>query len=776
MSSDTGAQPRKYWAFISYSSEDRDHAAWLIEALETYRVPRSLVGRPTASGPVPERLVPVFRDRDELRSSPDLSAALEAALRQSRFLIVLCSPGAARPASWVDREVRTFKALGRKADVLSLIVDGEPNASRRPGFEAAECFPEALRFDVDETGATTDRPVEPLAADLRREDPKPRVARRKALLKLVARIIDVEFDDLWQRDEQRRRRRRAMTLAGAATVATVIAGLAWTGVGAVRSELSGRLAEQATAELTRAPDVALLLSVAAFQTSPTAAAYGSLLQTVGGTTHLHGQITGAERAAALAFRPDGRQLAVAWCQSPECAGASIALFDVVTRQAIGSPFEIDEGAVTDLAFHPVKGTLLAVVSSLTSHRLVSIDLSGPDPIVEQIYRDSQPITTVVWSSDGRFYAVAVGEGRMHEVKLFPDGSGRRCGDLPDAPVVAMAFAPDARLLAVGSEYGQVLLVDTATCAVRRLHHQRLGGLAFDFSGRYLVAVMPDGTTTQWDLAREQSDGRRFPLIRVPLDGYLHAFTGDAALLASQDGSGVLVHDVSTVRDILERLNDQDVPGLVEETSLRLELGQLEPLRLRGHRSEPRILRFSPDGSLLATADDLGGVVIWSVGGVSIVEALSRVGEPDSDAAAGGRRGDVLSADGRLRVQVEELATGCSGDYVLECRRTTRLTLRDAVTGEAIGSLEAVRYGMSAVEASESLDVSFTSDGNVVTVGRGEDDRWLAGYLWRIDSGWLVEQACGRANRALGADAAEIRRYVQGWRASLVAGACLDRAG
>ncbi len=55
----------KYRAFISYSHSDEGWAKWLHRSLETYRVPKHLVGTETAFGPVPERFAPVFRDRDQ---------------------------------------------------------------------------------------------------------------------------------------------------------------------------------------------------------------------------------------------------------------------------------------------------------------------------------------------------------------------------------------------------------------------------------------------------------------------------------------------------------------------------------------------------------------------------------------------------------------------------------------------------------------------------------------------------------------------------------------
>ena len=45
----------KYWAFISYSHQDKAWGDWLHKALETYRVPKRLVGRASRDGTVPKR-------------------------------------------------------------------------------------------------------------------------------------------------------------------------------------------------------------------------------------------------------------------------------------------------------------------------------------------------------------------------------------------------------------------------------------------------------------------------------------------------------------------------------------------------------------------------------------------------------------------------------------------------------------------------------------------------------------------------------------------------
>ena len=95
--------PFKYRAFISYSHSDEKWARWLHRRLETYRLPRNLVGRETAFGPVPARFTPVFRDRDELATATSLGATLVAALEQSACQIVICSPSAVGGDSCTSR-------------------------------------------------------------------------------------------------------------------------------------------------------------------------------------------------------------------------------------------------------------------------------------------------------------------------------------------------------------------------------------------------------------------------------------------------------------------------------------------------------------------------------------------------------------------------------------------------------------------------------------------------------------------------------------------------
>ncbi len=188
--------PKKYWAFISYSSKDRKWAQWLHSRLENYPIPKEFQGTTVFDGaPLGKNLRPIFRDRDELTGSAELGPAIQRALEQSRYLIVLCSPNSAKSV-WVNKEIESFKLLGGEKNILALIVDGEPNASSSQVVDSAlECFPPELRY-----------PAEPLAGDLRKEGD----GKARGFLKVLAGIAQLDFDMLYRRHERLQRRRRVV--------------------------------------------------------------------------------------------------------------------------------------------------------------------------------------------------------------------------------------------------------------------------------------------------------------------------------------------------------------------------------------------------------------------------------------------------------------------------------------------------------------------------------------------------------------------------------------
>ena len=173
----------KYEAFISYKHAKLD--GWVAK-----RIHRSLEGKRIpehvreASGK--NKLQRLFLDQEELPIGASLSDEINAALAESEFLIVICTPRT--PSSeWVEKEIETFIQLHDRSHVLAVLAEGEPEDS----------FPKALT--QDENG----NKIEPLAADVRGRNKTERRKKIKAAsLRLAAPLMGCSYDDLRQRERE----------------------------------------------------------------------------------------------------------------------------------------------------------------------------------------------------------------------------------------------------------------------------------------------------------------------------------------------------------------------------------------------------------------------------------------------------------------------------------------------------------------------------------------------------------------------------------------------
>jgi diphthamide synthase (EF-2-diphthine--ammonia ligase) len=175
----------KYFAFISYKREDEKWANWLHQKLEQYQLP-SAIGKKRPE--LPKRLKPVFRDTTDINPGV-LADVLEQNLAQSKHLIVICSPRAAR-SQWVGKEISEFIAQGKQNNIIPFIIDGQPY-SNNPETECyhpviREKMPEMLGVNIHEAG----------------KGPK-FIKKQKAFIHVVSKLLDVSFDTLWQRQTRR---------------------------------------------------------------------------------------------------------------------------------------------------------------------------------------------------------------------------------------------------------------------------------------------------------------------------------------------------------------------------------------------------------------------------------------------------------------------------------------------------------------------------------------------------------------------------------------------
>lgn len=186
-------------AFISYRHGDIDSAAALElqKRLERFRAPRG----------VSDTRKPFKRcyvDEGELSSGYDYAKQLREVLKNSEWLIVVCS-GGTRDSRWVNEEIDIFLEYHDRSHVLALLTGGEPEQAFPPRL--LEETPRGdLLIAADARGETRGEVLKKIKGD--------------ALLKLAAPMLSTTFDSLKQREKVYRLRR----ISAAAAVCAVLSG------------------------------------------------------------------------------------------------------------------------------------------------------------------------------------------------------------------------------------------------------------------------------------------------------------------------------------------------------------------------------------------------------------------------------------------------------------------------------------------------------------------------------------------------------------------------
>ena len=92
----------------------------------------------------------------------NLASNIQEALEQSEVLILMCSPNSIK-SEWVQREVETFLKSHSKEQVLTVLLEGEPEKV----FPEVLCYEERKVESEDGTEQTVKVKIEPMAADIR---------------------------------------------------------------------------------------------------------------------------------------------------------------------------------------------------------------------------------------------------------------------------------------------------------------------------------------------------------------------------------------------------------------------------------------------------------------------------------------------------------------------------------------------------------------------------------------------------------------------------------
>ena len=570
------------------------------------------------------RLFPIFRDREELPVSADLGTKIEAALRDSRYLIVICTPHSAR-SRWVNEEIKSFKKLGREDKILALIVAGEPHASEVTGSAQVEneCFPPMLRYRWNPNDDLLTERAEPLAADARAG----KDGRNNAKLKLLAGILGIDYDQLRQRDHERRLRRARIMGAAALLLVAVLSGLTLWAVLAARQaaaqkkqtqrllvssdslqaeELFGKEnAAGALVYLARATEQEPDRSSTAAERLWFALTERSWPVPISASMAHQGAITSAS------FSPDGSRVVTSSRDGTAC------LWDAKTGRMLGDAMH--HGPVVRNAFFTPTGTSVVTTGFNGIALLWKANSGKPVPGWRIKHEDS--INSVALSAGGKWIATGCS-----------DGSIRVCA-LADAAQVAQFHQPE-----------------------------NVHTLVFDPANEDLFLSLSGKTATLWNVTEKRS------VWAAPQEAEVNAAqfdpTGARVVTATSDGTVAIWNSATGKRegeDLRETGNvshiafshDGRILGTVVDQTLSLwDMNGSPHLRFRlPHSRRIACLRFTPDDSAVATGTNDGRVQGYGVSsGKPIGEPIREDGAIASiDMDAKGERFLIATAAGTARI-------------------------------------------------------------------------------------------------------------------------------
>jgi WD40 repeat protein/tetratricopeptide (TPR) repeat protein len=650
----------RYWAFISYSHQDKEWGDWLHKAMETYRVPRRLVGKPSRDGIVPKRAFPVFRDREELPGSSSLGDNISEALRASRYLIVICSPRSA-VSRWVNQEIKSYKAMGGEERVLCLIVEGEPNASAKPELGLLECFPEAVRFRVNAAGEITNEPTEPIAADAR----PGKDGKANAKLKLLSGVIGVAYDELKQRDKQRKIRRRIQMVAASVLICGLMAGIFGWKEAQRRKEERASASKSDLAMALKALDQgnvnqALAWLARSLRIDPENAVARSrlvsLLSQRNWALPAAAPMSHAKAVTAAQFSPDGKRVATA------SEDGTICVWDSSSGKPITEPIAHRRAVMVD--FSP-DGTRLLSAGQPDARfwNPATGEQNGPalkhDRALQMARFAAGGSRVVTASVDGTARLWDAGDGHSIFEPLPHSGPVMRALISPDArQVVTATVLQGARLwdATTGAPLGEEIKLKSIPFSLEYSSDgtQLLcaGNAAEVLTAATLQPAYPPLAAEGVRAARFSPDGKIIFTASFDKNGrFWDAATGQPVLQR-------LEHNESLVAGAFSRDGERVITGTAQGSAYIWEVKTGRVLSEAFQQNDELVVtEFSPDGTRALTASKDGNAQIWDATARGLaplsMDADERVLRGEFDASS--RQLTTIAKEGAI--QVWDVATG-----------------------------------------------------------------------------------------------------------------------
>lgn len=443
-----------YDAFISYShAKDRDVAAAVQHGMHRLAKRWHQI-----------RALRVFRDDTSLSANPQLWNAIEQALEQSRFFVLMASPEAA-DSTWVRQEIAYWQQ-NRTPDTFLIVLTAGTIVWGDNGFDWSRTT--ALPRQLD--GWFAEEPMwVVLGEGLRDTELSLRnVGFRTAVCRLAAPVHGRPMDELDNEDIQEHRlaariRRTAIVALSLLLLISLIAGVvAWqqrnSALQQARVATSQALAGRAQALADTEPRLAAQLALYGYELEPTQDAIGALGTLMQSNRHVRQYLgSWATRVSDMhgATMPVANEVAV----SRE--GGTLAYFSAHDSMHDPGIHVVDLSTGKESAHLPRKTLPLSGDMALTPNgaRLVLSDYNKIEvwdvasrSVISSIQVAPKVVSLAV-SPDGRFVATASGASPAYaaEIDVWETTSGEQIGAWSTgSPYPDLVFSADGERLIVAS--------------------------------------------------------------------------------------------------------------------------------------------------------------------------------------------------------------------------------------------------------------------------------------------------------------------------------------
>ena len=488
-----------YDAFISYKHAEHDIkvAEAVQHGLEHFHIPRKLQKKYGL-----KRIQRIFRDKDELPITSDLSDEIENALYNADYLIVICSPEA-KKSIWVNREIEFFLRNHTKREIFTVVAEGDP----------MEVVPEVLltgeRTIINEMGMeqTITVNVEPLSCDYRGSLKK---AKKEELPRLASGIIGCTYDELMNRRRQYKMRRMSIIFTGILLLALVFGGYMYLSkkeihrnyLNSLRNQ-SRYLANESMRVLNNEQRIlALQLALAALpdknsERPVTAEAVRALTS----ASLAYVTINGTNIDSVWNYRlpnaisdflisPDGTTLAA------RDSGNSLTVWDTRTHEAV---LELSDPTTSICGMvYPSADTLLVWSSEkLSSYNLTTRETNWTYTISDQQFLSKEPTLTtdncILIPTTGQSIArFGIDKGNLVTIYKIPQENDKGSVSIidlqlsPDEKKIAYtAFDSDTKYIMATSD------LETSQCLYSNAFDLRIRDICWVDNDRIVIAAAPD---------------------------------------------------------------------------------------------------------------------------------------------------------------------------------------------------------------------------------------------------------------------------------------------